>query len=531
MGDDGSAPGRTSAPSLPPEPTAGRHGGTDRRRRTGEHGAGRRGRLRRAWGLAWRSGPGALTARGGVLLVLGAVVVALGVGLSHRDVLRLGVLLLVLPLLGWLVVRLRPPSLLVERTLSPPHVAVGESVAVRLDLHGRGRGSGTLLAEDVLPRRLRASPRFVVPRLAAGASASVRYSLRAETRGRHHLGPLRLVARDPLGLVALERATTATDPLLVVPATHPLPRLRVRGAAAGSAVADPGAGEDDVVPREYRPGDDRRRVHWRTSARAGELMVRRDERPRRAGGSVLLDLDAGQVLDGDDAVGRHVFELAVTAAASGAERLAADGVAVRLLTGAPQDVVRAGRRGRADRLERLALLDPRVREEDGAGADRADRSPGWQEVLRLLGRSREDVVVAVVGPRAGSALAAATARARPARAVALVVTRGDERGEPADRALAELVAAGWGAADLAPGRPEAGAMADAWARAVAATTPRRPVGAAGQPSTGRADDRAGSKGAGPGRPGPGRRDIGRTDPGRTDPGRAGPGRTGVGTPA
>ena len=49
------------------------------------------------------------------------------------------------------------------------------------------------------------------------------------------------------------------------------------------------AGEDDVIPRGYRYGDDLRRVHWRSTARYGELMVRREEQPQRARCTVLLD--------------------------------------------------------------------------------------------------------------------------------------------------------------------------------------------------------------------------------------------------
>ncbi|WP_298989460.1 DUF58 domain-containing protein [uncultured Pseudokineococcus sp.] len=462
-----------------------------------------RGRRREAAARA-RASWGALTARGAALTATGVVAAALGVALGHRDLVRLAVLLLVLPLAAWVGARAASPSLVVDRAVSPGVVPVGGSASVRLDLHGRGRGGRTLLAEDLVPPALRASPRFVVEALPEGTSASVRYALRGERRGRHPVGPLRLVVQDPFGLVAVTRSTTAVDPLLVVPALVPLAPVAVRGDSAGASSVDPGAGEDDVVPREYRPGDDRRRVHWRTSARRGELMVRRDERPRRAGASVLLDRRAGAVTGADDARGVAAFERAVAAAASAAERLARDGLAVRLLLGGPGDAVRADARGRAARLERLALVTPEAAAgtTPQAAAERADEAgapdpgrPGGggrgedaaeAAVKELRGR-REDLLVVVCGPREARALAAAPARRR----LALVVARGDEgagtgasggeepaRSSPARSgaagtgtaeagadqvgdAVRALRAAGWGAARLGPDDDLSGAWAAA----------------------------------------------------------------------
>ncbi|MEJ5890065.1 DUF58 domain-containing protein, partial [Pseudokineococcus marinus] len=378
---------------------------------------------RRGTAARARASWGALTARGAALTATGVVAAALGVALGHRDLVRLAVLLLALPLAAWIGARAASPSLVVDRAVSPGVVPVGGSASVRLDLHGRGRGGRTLLAEDLVPPALRASPRFVVEALPEGTSASVRYALRGERRGRHPVGPLRLVVQDPFGLVAVTRSTTAVDPLLVVPALAPLAPVAVRGDSAGASSVDPGAGEDDVVPREYHPGDDRRRVHWRTSARRGELMVRRDERPRRAGASVLLERRAGAVTGADDARGLAAFERAVAAAASAAERLARDGLAVRLLLGGPGDAARADARGRAARLERLALVTPEAAAgpTSQAAAERADEAGGpgpgrpgggrggdaAEAAVRELRGRREDLLVVVCGPREARALAAA----------------------------------------------------------------------------------------------------------------------------
>ncbi len=86
---------------------------------------------------------------------------------------------------------------------------------------------------------------------------------------------------------------------------------------------------EDVTVREYRRGDDLRRVHWRSSARVGELMVRREEQPWQSRATVFLDNRArshrGQGLSSS-------LESAVTAAASVALHLSQRGFMVRLTT-------------------------------------------------------------------------------------------------------------------------------------------------------------------------------------------------------
>ncbi len=85
------------------------------------------------------------------------------------------------------------------------------------------------------------------------------------------------------------------------------------GAGDSLARAAAVSGEDDIATREYRDGDDLRRVHWRSTAKRGELMVRREEQPRQMRATVLLDARArGHRGDGP----ASSFEWAVSAAAS-----------------------------------------------------------------------------------------------------------------------------------------------------------------------------------------------------------------------
>jgi hypothetical protein len=101
---------------------------------------------------------------------------------------------------------------------------------------------------------------------------------------------------------------------------------RPRAFAMGSA--------EDVTVREYRRGDDLRRVHWRSSAKAGELMVRREEQPWESRATLFLDnrvvAHRGQGIASS-------LEAAVSAAASIAVHLSKRGFTVRLVTAAGED--------------------------------------------------------------------------------------------------------------------------------------------------------------------------------------------------
>jgi uncharacterized protein (DUF58 family) len=118
-----------------------------------------------------------------------------------------------------------------------------------------------------------------------------------------------------------------------VPATQPLPSVRLGGAwdSGGESVSRTVAirGDDDAATREYRHGDDLRKVHWRSTARVGRLMVRREERPWQSRATLLLDTRS-QAHRGDGP--GSSFEWAVSAVASIGMHAARQGYAVHLLT-------------------------------------------------------------------------------------------------------------------------------------------------------------------------------------------------------
>ncbi len=168
------------------------------------------------------------------------------------------------------------PGLSVKRVADPDRVARGDPALMKLTVRNTGRlASASLIAED----RCGAKP-VPVPllRLRPGHDTTVSYPVPTQRRGVIPVGPLRVTRRDALGLVSLARAHGDTTTVWVHPRIHPL-------NAVPAGVARSLDGRIDRVPhgtitfdslREYVVGDELRRVHWRTSAKVGELMVRED---------------------------------------------------------------------------------------------------------------------------------------------------------------------------------------------------------------------------------------------------------------
>src|SRR5207244_11657470 len=138
---------------------------------------------------------------------------------------------------------------------------------------------------------------------------------------------------EPFGLCELIRSFTTVDKLTVIPQIHPLPMVRLVGEYAGTGDSRARSvavhGEDDAATREYRNGDDLRRVHWRSTARVGELMVRREEQPWESRATVVLDTRT-RAHRGEGPTAS--FEWAVSAIASIAVHLREGGYRLRLVT-------------------------------------------------------------------------------------------------------------------------------------------------------------------------------------------------------
>ncbi|HEX4818372.1 MAG TPA: DUF58 domain-containing protein [Nonomuraea sp.] len=281
-----------------------------------------------------RAGLRALTSRGRSFLASGIAALLMAVFLGENDLFRIGVLVTALPLLAALVVARTRYRLSCARRLDPPRTEAGGEATVTLRLENVTRlPTGLLLVEDTVPYALGVRPRFVLDRVEPRGVREIDYRVRSDLRGRYTIGPLSIRIADPFGLVELTRSFTISDTLVVTPHVAALPHVRLSGEWTGGgdsrtrSVA--AAGDDDVAPREYRQGDDLRRVHWRSTARHGELMVRREEQQWQSRGALLLDTRR-HAHRGEGP--RSSFETAVSAAASIGVHLAHEGLGLRLVT-------------------------------------------------------------------------------------------------------------------------------------------------------------------------------------------------------
>lgn len=288
-----------------------------------------------------------LTLRGRCFVAAGLASVGCALVLAQPDLLRVGVFLLALPLAALAVVSRTRYRLTCTRRLAPGRVAAGYEVRAQVRVTNVSRmPTGLLLVEDSVPYALGSRPRFVLERLEPRGSRDLDYRVRSDVRGRFRIGPLGIRLADPFGLVELARSFSTTDTLVVTPKVVPLQRVRLGGGTSGEGEAHArsiaAAGEDDVATREYRHGDDLRRVHWRSTAHYGELMVRREEQYWQRSGSLLLDTRS--IAHRGDGPGSS-FEWAVSATASLGVHLAREGFELSFLTDTGQAVTGLGGTG------------------------------------------------------------------------------------------------------------------------------------------------------------------------------------------
>ncbi len=241
-------------------------------------------------------------------------------------------------LMGWLMLG----GLECERFL-PLSATAGESVLLTYTLINTGRlPKFYLLVRDTLPRGvvLAAGPPPLVLGLWPGETRETQCLVETRQRGVFSLGPASVFSTDPLGLQTFFRKMPLVSELVVYPAVLPLRNFWMTGGAAGwrggANALVRGDGDDFYGVREYGPGDELRRVHWRTTARTGKLAVTEYAQGVTLDVTVALDLYEG-AYKGTGSDERSALETAVSLAATLLADLLRRGHSVRLLSAGSRD--------------------------------------------------------------------------------------------------------------------------------------------------------------------------------------------------
>ena len=317
----------------------------------------------------------------GALLFLAAATAQAG----WMFVLAAGVLGLVA---GSVLIRQNLGAFEIERTV-PIRARVGDEVRVGLLVRNPSRRALALARiEDRFPAF---EPTAVLSeRLAPGGSAHIESVRTALRRGDFVAGPISIRSGAPFGFLTTRRTIEVASKMTVVPRWAEIRSFPILEPSSFPTDvlherARTGAGEEYLGVRDYRPGDPQRTVHWRSSARAGHLVVREFEEEVATRVSLVIGgIDYGVAPDSS-------FEMLASAAASIA--------LYALVTGHPVELARTRPDGEVDRLvdaDRFGALDWLAK------AEPIDVSL-LPAVTSVAGRSGKRGTVVLLAPTAGVA--------------------------------------------------------------------------------------------------------------------------------
>ena len=272
-----------------------------------------------------------ITPRGASVLGAG---IALGISwvvLGEIELLAAGVALVVAVVAAVAVTAWNRPNLDVRRQLNPSLVHDGDRTAVELSITNLRRlpAFNVTVSDGVVGL---GTARFAIGHLGRHEPAAASYRIVCRPRGVYRVGPARIRVSDPLGLAISESETGEVDELIVYPATealsgYPYVRGRDPSQMASRPEQSQRGGEDFFTLRSYRSGDDLRRVHWPSSAKLDELMIRQMENPWQSRALVFFDVRQSSHRD------QEAFEKAVRGTASVVKHLVAGGFAADLWLG------------------------------------------------------------------------------------------------------------------------------------------------------------------------------------------------------
>jgi len=253
-----------------------------------------------------------LTRNGVLFAALGVLLVLIGRLLAVWELFVVGLAALALVTVAALSVGLSRLKVNVSRQVQPIRLHAGQPARVDMRVRNLGRRSPVLRLLDPVAGTSGAD--ITVGPLEANQSVSAAYRLPTDRRGVLRIGPMTVEVADPFGLAGISAQAAAVadvtvfpELLDIVPAPFTVGHDPHGGAQAPMSTTR--SGDDFYALRQYTVGDDLRRVHWRSTARRDELMVRQHELPWQGRVTVLLDTRR-------EGPNGEAFETAVSGAAS-----------------------------------------------------------------------------------------------------------------------------------------------------------------------------------------------------------------------
>jgi uncharacterized protein (DUF58 family) len=286
------------------------------------------------------------------------------------------------------------PRLAAEREIRPNRVSEGNPATGMLTVtnQSRRRSPGMVVLEHfgdaVVP--------VTIPSLSRGGSHTRPYRLPTDRRGVFQVGPLTISRSDPFQLMRLGQQQKTRETLWVHPATHdvsPFPNGRARDLEGPTSGEAPQGGIAFHDLREYVMGDDLRLIHWKSSAKTGDLMVRHNVDTFQPRSLVLFDMH-------EKVYGPDGFEHAVRVVASLLVASMRNNFPVRLRTTSGK--VMASESG--DRLERmldqLAAVEPEPEASLASIGRQVSSERGGYSLAVITGQATARDL-AVIGPLRG----------------------------------------------------------------------------------------------------------------------------------
>jgi uncharacterized protein (DUF58 family) len=327
------------------------------------------------------------TRRGRALLVGSFGLYLIAIILSVDELFAVAAAAAIMPGLAVVTVRWARYRLGFSRTIERKRLFPGGTLTVRFSVRNVGHmPSPPLLLTDNAPPALGGPGRFSLASLPPNRRETIAVERRPNARGKYPVGPLTAKLVDPFGLAEARATLAPAEDILVYPRIEELGR---GGPPADRAGSGPSAvhrlapmGDEFYAVREYESGDDLRKIHWRSVARTGQLMIRQDEARFYPRATILIDGRAephrGSSVDGS-------LEWAVSAAASAIWHLGRQGFGLRLATDDREPTgFRPGRQGAESLLEILAVLRPSAQRSIVPAARRAARRPGAEGALLAI---------------------------------------------------------------------------------------------------------------------------------------------------